>query len=355
MTDPAFPSEASADLPGVAFGPMRQVLLHQVSEHGLTLREDAPGRLTVETSHGLIGLRAGDHRAVAGHVAARDSRDLFVMKSAVVEQLRTVFPDAAEAMRWSDVAGDPVEPPNFQRTRVLSVARLGRSFLRMRLQAVDLSAYDDASIHFRFVLPPPGVAPEWPTVAPNGSTRWPAGPAAPHKPVYTVRHADVATATLEVDIFEHDGGRATDWARGIMAGTDDRRIVGMVGPGGGGLVDAQTTLIATDETGFPAAARIVEGLPEGARAEVILESGHGTACDYPFAGRAGVHIRWLDRSRGDSLRDAALAALSRHPDSVIWFAGERDAARDIRAAARAAGLGPKTLRISGFWSSAAGG
>lgn len=68
MTKDGYPVRAYADLPGVSFAYMRRMLLSQVKLHGLTIREDRPERLTVETSHGLIGLRPGQNTAVAGMV-----------------------------------------------------------------------------------------------------------------------------------------------------------------------------------------------------------------------------------------------------------------------------------------------
>ena len=349
MSHPDYTHEALADLPGVAFSAMRQMILAQATAANLTILEDKSGRLTVETAHGLIGLRPGTAVETAGMVAARDPRWLFVMKNAVIQQMRTVLPDVAEAMRWSngDVAGNL--PPNFQFVRVRDVALLGPVFLRVTLEGEDMSAHGDDAIHFRLVLPPTHVEPEWPSVAPNGSTDWPDGPGAPHRPVYTARYVDHGANTLVTDVFLHDGGRTTIWAQEVMAGERGRSVVGVVGPSGGGLLKADRVLLASDETGFPAAARLLEGLPEGATGEVFLEAEEGATCDYPIVAPAGVLLHWLSRSRGESLIEAALAALPDYAGASVWFAGEQQDARRLRDAAKAAGWRPTDLRISGFW------
>ena len=60
-------------------------------------------------------------------------------------------------------------------------------------------------------------------------------------------------------------------------------------------------------------------------------------------------MHWLARALGDNVADATLSVLSRHRDSKIWFVGEREEARRVREAGKAAGREPGELRISGFW------
>ncbi|MEM8824189.1 MAG: siderophore-interacting protein [Pseudomonadota bacterium] len=353
MSHPDYPHEALADLPGVAFAPMRQIILAQAKASKLSVLEDDPNRLTVQTAHGLIGLRPGAEADTAGMVAAADLRWLFVLKSAVVAQMQHMMPQVAEAMRWSD--GDAVGslPPNFQFVRVTKVEDLGPVFLRVHLHGEDLSSHGDESIHFRLVQPPKDTEAEWPYIGDNGSLKWPTGPGAPHKPVYTTRAVDHKTNTLITDVFIHEGGRTTDWAREVQADHRARAVVGLVGPSGGGLLRANRVLMATDETGFPAAARLLENLPEGATGEIFLEAEHGADCAYPITAPPGVEVTWLARAKGDNLADATIAALPGAGDRAIWFAGEKGEARRVREVAKASGRDPGDLRISGFWSAPA--
>ncbi|MEL6196376.1 MAG: siderophore-interacting protein [Pseudomonadota bacterium] len=349
MNAPSFPHQALADLPGVPYTTLRQVILAQASAGNITVMEDTADQLTVRTAHGLIGLRPGTTAETAGMVAAEDARRLFIMKNTVIQQMRSLMPEVAEAMRWSDgdLAGSL--PPNFQFVRATEVVPLGTAFLRVTLQGEDMASYGDDAIHFRLLQPRVDIDPEWPRVAPNGSTVWPDGPGAPHKPVYTARSVDHATHTLVTDVFVHEGGRTTAWAQELLAGDRARRVVGLVGPAGGGLLQVDRVLIATDETGFPAAARLLENLPDGATGAVLLESEHGAACDYPITAPPGLSVRWLARSRGERLGQAALAALAGAEGGTVWFAGERQDARRLREAAKAAGWGHDRLRISAFW------
>ncbi|MEM9966690.1 MAG: siderophore-interacting protein [Pseudomonadota bacterium] len=354
MVEVHYPHEACADLPGVAFNAMRQIILMQAKTSNLTVLEDIDSRLTVKTAHGLIGLRPGQTAETAGMVAAENVQWLFVMKNAVVQQMKHLMPDVAAAMRWSDTGAEGGLPPNFSFVRVIEVVELGEVFLRVTLEGEDLSHHCDEAIHFRLVQPPKDTAPEWPSVAPNGSIRWPEGPGAPHKPVYTARSVDHQANQLVTDVFIHEGGRTTDWAREVMTNERGRRVVGLVGPAGGGLLEADQVLMASDETGFPAAARLLENLPETATGDLILETENGADCGYPIEAPSGVRVTWLSRRDGETLEKAALEALPRHQSSKIWFAGERSQARRVREVAKSAGREASDLRISGFWTAPAG-
>lgn len=349
MAQVDYPLEATADLSGVSFTAMRQMILMQVKSNGLTILQDEEQHLTVETAHGLIGLRPGSQTETAGFVGAVNEHWLFIMKSAVVSQMEHVMPEVAANMRWSNGPEEGSLPPNFAFVEVRGVRELGSNFYRVTFKGEDLSKHGDAAIHFRLVLPAEGQTPRWPAVAANGSVVWPDGPDAPHRPVYTTRSVDYGTNTLIMDVFIHEGGRVTEWAREHLQKPAARRVVGLLGPSGGGLMEADRVLLATDETGFPAAARLLENLPEDATGDVLLESEFGAVCAYPIAAPPGIEVTWLSRASGERLRAATLARLGAHAGSKIWFAGEREDARSIRDAAKAAGREAADLRISGFW------
>ena len=96
----------------------------------------------------------------------------------------------------------------------------------------------------------------------------------------------------------HEGGRTTQWALEIMNGERDRKFVGLMGPSGGGLLEADHALLATDETGFPAAARILENLPSGATGRIFLEAeeGGGGSVEVGVLGR-----QQMEGSKGELL------------------------------------------------------
>jgi len=253
---------------------------------------------------------------------------------------------------WITPSVDRPLPSKFCFARVHKVEPLGANFLRVSLESRNLSAYDDSSIHFRFVLPNRDGPTLWPTVAANGSIAWAEGDQAAHKPVYTARMVDHDRNQLVVDVYVHDDGRTTDWAFEIMAGESARAVVGLVGPSGGGLLTAERVLMGSDETGFPAVARLLENLPETATGHLYLEAEHGAACDYPLTPPRGIAVTWLSRAKGDVLANAVIKAMPGHEGAHVWFAGERTEARRVRDVALKAGWDKDALRISGFWRAA---
>ncbi|MFY0057010.1 siderophore-interacting protein, partial [Acinetobacter baumannii] len=71
--------------------------------------------------------------------------------------------------------------------------------------------------------------------------------------------------------------------------------VGVVGPGGGGLVAADWYLFAGDETALPAIARMLESLPAQARGKVFLEVADEAEIQ-PLTAPPSVDIEWLFRN-----------------------------------------------------------
>ncbi|MBV6658487.1 MAG: siderophore-interacting protein [Devosiaceae bacterium] len=255
----------------------------------------------------------------------------------------------ADRLRWRAPETTRPLPTNFTFARVRKVERLGPVFFRVTVEAADFSRFGESAIHFRLVLPNASGETAWPTVTTNDSIKWAEGSDAPHRPVYTARWVDHESGLMAFDVFIHEGGRTTEWANAIMAGDQSRSVVGVVGPSGGGLMQANHVLLAADETGFPAAARLLENLPDHATGTVLLEAEDAETTHYPILSPTGVNLRWLSRSRGEALGAATIWALREHSGAQLWFAGERSQANAVRHAAIAAGWDGEALRVSGFW------
>ena len=350
MIHTQFSYESSTELQGIAFCALRHMLLKQTKTANSKVLEDTERSLLLEAEQCHLNLCVPQSGKPVLRIAANDEYSLFQQKCAFVQQLHSKTPKVAANLHWLGHVTDSPLPANFTFVRVRDVSPLGPAFLRMTLEAEDLSQHRDTSIHFRFVQPPEDKKASWPAVAPNGSILWPDDDGAPHKPVYTTRSINYSENTLIVDVFVHAGGHTTAWAQQLLDGNNERQIIGIVGPVGGGTLDTEKVLMAADETGFPAAARILENLPDHATGTVFLESERGVECEYPMTHPKGINVTWLTRSADISLTQAMLAALPNHPTSKIWFAGEREQARQIREAAKALGRDTGDLRISGFWS-----
>ena len=131
---------------------------------------------------------------------------------------------------WRGDACGSDTPPNFRLLRVVEARYVTPHMRRVRLAGENLLRFSGSgNLHYKLLIPPSGIAPEWPTLDAGGSFRWPSGPGKPAIRKYTIRGIDVENGTLEVDLVVHgDNGPGSAWAISASPGDD----VGMGGPGG---------------------------------------------------------------------------------------------------------------------------
>jgi NADPH-dependent ferric siderophore reductase len=143
---------------------------------------------------------------------------------------------------------------------------------------------------------------------------------------YSVRNYDPAGPWVDLDFVLHGDGPAARWAETVGAGTS----VEAIGPRGKVLVDeaAGWHLFAGDDTFVPAAFSMLESLPPGRRAIVILEVDVESDQQVPEGVKADLDgPRWLHRNGADQGEPdrlvAALEALELPPgNGHAYLAGE---------------------------------
>ncbi|MEM8538492.1 MAG: siderophore-interacting protein [Pseudomonadota bacterium] len=333
--------KAHADIEGLAFAAMQGMMLHEAEEHSLPILEQTADRLQVQTEYGTFGISDLGNMALRLHVASDRPGDLHVLRDSLVEHIAHVLPDLAKTITWSDTIGTGQLPPNFQFAQVVASRRLCSDFQRLTLQLSRADGFDDRAIHFRFVLPAPGnTEPEWPQLAANGATRWPKGDKALHRPVYSVRAQ--REAEIDVDVFQHAGGPAAEWATTVEPGAQ----VALLGPGGGGILNHTDVVLAGDETAYPAIARILDGLPVSARAYVFLLSHTGNH-DYPLPHRDGTNLTMCNSSNFVTKTVGALADL---PASFVWVGAESTHAAAFRQSNAVTALPKSNRLIASYWT-----
>jgi NADPH-dependent ferric siderophore reductase len=224
------------------------------------------------------------------------------------------------------------------RTFGVHVARLRRlspSFLRVTFVGPDLDVFTSNGLDQRIkvLLPIPGRGLVDCPTGPDWYGEWRALPAERQVPIrtYTVRAVRSDPAEVDVDFVLHGAtGPASAWAETAMVG-DEVVLVGpnalFEGPTGGfewhPSADATSLLVAGDETAVPAICAIVESLPAGRRAVVLMEV--PTADDaLDVAAPAGVRVTWLPRisetgtsPRGLLLTRAVMAAMTEFADDLV--------------------------------------
>ena len=315
----------------------------RAEQYDLTVVEDGPETLMIETEFGQFGVRDRNPNGLRLVINADKADNLHVIRDALVGQIAEAVPDVAEAITWSDTTEHDQYPPNLQFTEIMESRPLCADFQRvtLRLERPEPFEEDDA-IHFRILLPEPGnTDPDYPTLAPNGATKWPKGAKALHRPVYTARR--LKGDLVDMDVFRHAGGRTCDWAKDVTPGAR----LAIIGPGGGGLVTHDAVVLAGDETAFPAIARIMETLPSDATGQVILLS-HTGQRDYPFPPAGKLSIAWTDKKSFVETTRAALAATA---NCYAWVAAERGQTGKITASDELKAV-PKSQRyVAGYWTS----
>ena len=175
---------------------------------------------------------------------------------------------------------------------------------------------------------------------PSPTTRW-----------YSVRRFDPDLAELTVDIVLHDRGRATEWAEAVRPGES----VTISAPAGRYAPPAQAEweLVVADQTGLPAASRILEEQPAGRRVWAILEAPNEAGV-LPTPTQADATIRWIFNPQPDVI-PSPLAVAVRSFDlpaspGYVWMAGESGCARDVRRYLRHELRWPSTsYAVVGYW------
>jgi len=325
----------AATLPGLAFEAALAALRAGAASYDIPCRE-VPGGIAVDIWGGEVRL-AQAQGAPALAVSAPDMRILFVLQDA----LASVFEAAGCTPVW-DRVDEGALAPGLSLMRVVSVRQISPGFRRVRLAGPDTARFAAQGLHFRLLLPPAGLVPEWPRIDAKGRTRWPEGAAALHRPVYTVRALDGLAGWIDFDIFVHEGGGATEWSAGVKPGAE----VGVMGPGGGWVPAASHVTLIGDETALPAIARILSLLPSAARGSAHVAVAAEDLPDLPRPAGMALH-----RLEGHGALVPALEAVELPAgDRFMWFAAEKRLAESARKVLRARGLGKSEMMAAAYWA-----
>lgn len=172
---------------------------------------------------------------------------------------------------------------------------------------------------------------------------------------YTIRRLDREARLLELQVVVHGegDGPGARWAAGIRPG--DR--VEAIGPRGKITLDREADwhVFAGDESALPATFAMVEALPAGATAVVLLEV-PGPEDEQPLDVPRGcrVTLRWLHRhgqapGTGQALVDAVTAAVLPPGRGHAYLAGELKVVATMRRALEGRGLAPDQVSAKPYW------
>ncbi len=249
--------------------------------------------------------------------------------------------------------------PNRPPPRLMEVKRvmhLTPRMVRVTFGGAELAGVtvEGPATHLKLFLPVEGqTVPLLPTFGADG-IRWPEGPR-PVVRTYTPRAIRSEASELDVDFFLHADGPASRWAANAQPGD----CAGMAGPSKSVYEippDARAFVLAGDESAIPAIQTILEALPKGARAEVLLEV-EDASDEQGLSTAAEVRVTWLHRGhapgREGELLAKTLEDLELSPDANYWVACEAAQVRVIRRTLLGEqGVDPARLVTRGYWKQA---
>jgi NADPH-dependent ferric siderophore reductase len=252
-------------------------------------------------------------------------------------------------MSESPSAGRPRKKrPPPRSARVEAVERVTPGLLRITFGGPDLLGFTPPrqAAHIKLYFPPDDMV--WPPVdadAPRPPSR-----------TYTPRRFDPERGRLEVEFVLHGEGLASSWAEQARVG--DVMTIG--GPGGGYDLPSGVTrlVIVADDSAAPAAAMVLEALPDGVETLVLCEIVDRLE-ERPLSPLVACQPRWLHRGAADAvpgaLLEKAVAELPPQPEGTGWWiACEAAAMRRIRnLVASRFGAERSRLHTRGYWKAGA--
>lgn len=309
----------------------------------------APGSRHLELPHGGIWIRVEGNLLIL-HAEAAELGALATLKDVLATYLEKFAAAERPQIVWTGDGCNTSALPNFRELRVKRAGNISPHMRRVTLAGENLARFGERGLHARLVLPPAGHdAPEWPTMGRNGRIVWPCGDQRPVTRTYTIRRIDAEAGEIDIDFVMHrDEGVASRWAAAARTGD----LIGILGPGGGTLPAAGWYLFACDETGLPAAGRMLEMLPRSVRGKAFFEVADAEDIQ-TMNSKASIDVIWLFRNgaaRGTAtlLQDAVQTTHFPRGETIFaWAAAEASTAKTIRSIWA-------DVRIEGFRSAAAG-
>ena len=159
---------------------------------------------------------------------------------------------------------------------------------------------------------------------------------------YTIRRADAARGTIDVDIVLHEHGCFAGWAKGAAPG--DR--IEAIGPRGAITLrpDAAHHLFVGDESAIGATFAMAEALPAGTTATVVLVC-EGEPPVEPPVTAADLDLVWLPEGAvADHLRRVELAE-----GPVAYISGERSLVRGAADVLAERNLPAEAISTKAYW------
>lgn len=160
---------------------------------------------------------------------------------------------------------------------------------------------------------------------------------------YTIRRADPVAGTMDVDVVLHDAGALAGWARGAQPG----EVIDGIGPRGNPALrpEAARHLFVVDTSGYAAMSALVEALPAGTSAVVLVVDDQGPSTDDRPVTVAALDLCWITRAE----LDAALGALEAPEQLVAYVYGEAGLVHAVNGLLGTLGVAADAIVSKAYW------
>jgi NADPH-dependent ferric siderophore reductase len=285
---------------------------------------------------------------------ADDREGLARVKDLLATAIKVYAKEDSPIVVWTGDLAQDTQPAQFREMTVADVRDLTPHMRRVRFAGKDLGRFGKfGGMHVRVLFPTQAVPePVWPMLGANGLPLWPSEERRPAARVYTIRSLDVEAGFMDVDFLVHEGESVgSAWA--VQASPGQK--VGIMGPVGRPVRQADWYLLGGDETALPAIGRLLETLPPKTRGTAFIEI--ADECErQSIANSTQIELHWLERGGREAGADERLVQqmLSvqwpQEGSAFGWFAAEAAAAATVRDHWRGAmGLGRDQTLAAAYW------
>jgi NADPH-dependent ferric siderophore reductase len=285
---------------------------------------------------------------------AADRDGLARIKDLLATAVQVYARDENPEIVWTGDLSGETSLAQFREMVVTDVRGLTPHMRRIRLTGENLSRFAKfGGMHIRMLFPTREMPdPLWPVLGGNGLPVWPTDDRRPVARVYTIRALDVEKGIIDVDFLVHPGESVgSSWAMQADLGMK----VGIMGPVGRPVRQAEWYVLGADETGLPALARLLETLQAETRGVAFVEIANDGERQ-EIANATGIELHWLTRDGVAAGEDRLLAeavrsvAWPQNGSAFGWFAAEAAAAKIVREYWRdTLGLGRDQTLAAAYW------
>jgi NADPH-dependent ferric siderophore reductase len=329
-------------------------MLDEIEEHFVEHAEVSrtADLLLLTSKYGRVSIERRQQK-LAIELACPSETALQMVRNSIAEHMFFFAGEEPFELTWSE-PGSRAIIPNLHEVTVISAEDVTPHMRRVRFSCADVTPFIGGSMHVRILVPARGGTPVWPRYGVDGRIAWPKGEDELVVRPYTIRGVDAERGELWIDFLQHPAPGITtpgaDFARDAQPG----ELIGLLGPGSGGLPKASSILMIGDESSLAAIARIAEEAPEGTTIRAIIEV-ENAAEEQPLTSAGRLDVTWLHRSgyaagATNVLRqEAARAIEAADADTFMWVACEKEDVRAIRVLLNSRGHDRSLRYVAWYW------